>query len=229
MAKTKIACTWCGLFSRLGPACEICGSPLPRAVRIAGGEEEPKTKRVAPRGLRRSRQRPKPSGKPRSARSPVHETPRRVRTRRSEAQPPPVQATRPPVEPAPPPAPVPVLIEPPPASIEPYLPPGVPPWTPPRMPTSLPEGAPMAPLVMNPPHLAFVPLSEALDALAEMLPSSFLPSVVAPTLALPERQPSSRFRCSRCGQDSEQPQCEACQEAFSLLRALSGWEAAGAG
>ncbi len=31
MTKNKITCTWCGLFSRLGAVCEICGSPLPAA------------------------------------------------------------------------------------------------------------------------------------------------------------------------------------------------------
>ena len=25
-----IACTWCGFFTRPGPACELCGSPTPR-------------------------------------------------------------------------------------------------------------------------------------------------------------------------------------------------------
>jgi hypothetical protein len=30
--------------------------------------------------------------------------------------------------------------------------------------------------------------------------------------------------CSRCGQPSAQPLCEACQEAYNLLRAFSRWD-----
>src|SRR2546425_7675233 len=37
--ESVIACVWCGLFTRPGPACELCGSPTPEGSVIPRIEE----------------------------------------------------------------------------------------------------------------------------------------------------------------------------------------------
>ncbi len=87
------------------------------------------------------------------------------------------------------------------------------PWTPPAVPPWMPSG-------IEP--LQFSPRPAPVEEVRELAASEDEDQVGADTFALDADEVTPKWMmCSRCGQASAQPLCEACQEAYHLLRAFS--------